>query len=84
MPPGRLGDRLLFLRTFHDHPVRRDLSYSADLPLAAVAVANMDDTGDTAALAMCVLIVATNLVVRLLYGAATAGVRRRARVWTNR
>lgn len=59
--------------------------YSADLPLAAVAVANMDDAGDTAAaLAMCVLIVATNLVVRLLYGAATAGVRRRARVWTNR
>ncbi len=59
--------------------------YSADIPLAAVAVANMDDAGDTAAaLAMCVLIVATNLVVRLAYGAATAGVRRRARVWTNR
>ncbi len=59
--------------------------YSADLPLAAVAVANMDDAGDTAAaLAMCVLIVATNLVVRVLYGACTAGVRRRARVWTNR
>jgi len=59
--------------------------YSADLPLAAVAVANPDDAGDTAAaLAMCVLLVAANLVVRLLYGAATAGVRRRARVWTNR
>jgi iron(III) transport system permease protein len=59
--------------------------YSADLPLASVAVANMDDAGDTAAaLAMCVLIVATNLVVRLLYGACTSGLRRRARVWTNR
>jgi iron(III) transport system permease protein len=59
--------------------------YSADLPLASVAVANMDDAGDTAAaLAMCVLIVTTNLVVRLLYGACTSGIRRRARVWTNR
>lgn len=59
--------------------------YSADLPLASVAVANMDDAGDTAAaLAMCVVIVATNLVVRMVYGVCTAKVRRRARVWTNR
>jgi len=59
--------------------------YSADIPLAAVAVANMDDAGDTvAALAMCVLIVATNLVVRMVYGLCTAGVRRRARVWMQR
>jgi iron(III) transport system permease protein len=59
--------------------------YSADIPLAAVAVANMDDAGDTApALAMCVVIVATNLLVRMLYGACTTGLRRRARIWTNR
>ncbi|NDY58963.1 putative 2-aminoethylphosphonate ABC transporter permease subunit [Desulfovibrio sulfodismutans] len=59
--------------------------YSADIPLAAVAVANMDDAGDTAAaLAMCVLIVATNLVVRMVYGLCTAGVRRKARVWMQR
>ncbi|GFK92992.1 Molybdenum transport system permease protein ModB [Fundidesulfovibrio magnetotacticus] len=59
--------------------------YSADLPLAAVAVANMDDAGDTAAaLAMCVVIVATNLAVRILYGACTAGLQRRARAWQTR
>ncbi len=59
--------------------------YSADLPLAAVAVANMDDAGDTAsALAMCVVIVATNLLVRMLYGLATSGLERRARAWTRR
>jgi len=59
--------------------------YSADLPIAAVAVANMDDAGDTApALAMCVLIVTANLLVRLLYGLATSRVQSRSRAWTNR
>jgi iron(III) transport system permease protein len=59
--------------------------YSADLPLAAVAVANMDDAGDTAsALAMCVVIVAANLAVRVLYGLATARLQRRSLAWTRR
>lgn len=59
--------------------------YSADLPLAAVAVANMDDAGDTAAaLAMCVVIVATNFVVRMLYGVCTARLQRRAKAWKTR
>jgi len=59
--------------------------YSADLPIAAVAVANMDDAGDTAsAIAMCMLIVVTNLVARLLYGFATSGLQNRTRAWTKR
>jgi iron(III) transport system permease protein len=56
--------------------------YTADIPLAAVAVANMDDAGDIApACAMSVLIVAANVAIRLLYGLITAGLRRRSRAW---
>jgi iron(III) transport system permease protein len=56
--------------------------YSADLPLASVAVANMDDAGDTApAAAMSVLIVAANIAVRGLYTAATHRLRRRSQAW---
>lgn len=41
---------------------------SADLNLAAVALVNMEDAGDVAAAAaMAVLIVITNIIVRLLY-----------------
>ncbi len=59
--------------------------YSADLPIAVVAVANMDDAGDTApALAMCVLIVATNLVVRMIYGLLASGLQKRAGAWSKR
>jgi iron(III) transport system permease protein len=57
--------------------------YSADIPLATVAVANMDDAGDTAAAAaMSMLVVLVNLGVRLLYEAGTRTVRRRAQAWT--
>lgn len=56
--------------------------YSADIPLASVAVANMDDAGDTApACAMSVLIVGTNLAVRLIYGLLTRGMKRRTQAW---
>lgn len=42
--------------------------YSPDIPLASVAVANMDDAGDTAsACAMSILIVAVNIVVQRIY-----------------
>jgi iron(III) transport system permease protein len=59
--------------------------YSADIPLASVAVANMDDAGDTApACAMSVLIVGTNLAVRLLYGLLTRGMKRRTQAWVVR
>ncbi len=59
--------------------------YSADLPLASVAVANMDDAGDIApACAMSVLIVAANIGVRLIYGFLTSGIRRRSQSWAAR
>jgi iron(III) transport system permease protein len=57
--------------------------YSADIPLASVAVANMDDAGDIApACAMSVLIVAANIAVRILYSLVTRGIRRRSQAWT--
>ncbi len=59
--------------------------YSADIPLASVAVANMDDAGDIApACAMSILIVAANVVARMVYGAATRGLKRRGEAWTKR
>ncbi|WP_218188027.1 ABC transporter permease subunit [Desulfosarcina cetonica] len=59
--------------------------YSADLPLASVAVANMDDAGDVApACAMSVLILLTNLTVRILYGFLTRRIKTRSQAWANR
>jgi iron(III) transport system permease protein len=59
--------------------------YSADIPLASVAVANMDDAGDIApACAMSVLIVLTNIAVRFTYGILTRGIKRRSQAWANR
>ena len=56
--------------------------YSADLPLASVAVANMDDAGDVASgAAMSVLIVLINVAARLGYGALTRGLHRRTQAW---
>jgi len=56
--------------------------YGADIPLASVAVANMDDAGDTApACAMSILIVGANILVRLLYGLGTGGLKRRSQAW---
>lgn len=58
--------------------------YSADLPLASVAVANMDDAGDIAsAAAMSVLIVLTNITARIVFGLLTKGVQRRSQAWMN-
>ncbi|GAB7024436.1 putative 2-aminoethylphosphonate ABC transporter permease subunit [Salidesulfovibrio brasiliensis] len=59
--------------------------YSADIPLASVAIANMDDAGDIApACAMGVLVVFINVVVRLLYSLLTKGVKRRTQLWAVR
>ncbi|MFH1137289.1 MAG: putative 2-aminoethylphosphonate ABC transporter permease subunit [Pseudomonadota bacterium] len=59
--------------------------YSADIKPAAAAIANMDDAGDIApACAMSVLVVLTNILARLLYGACTRGLRRRADAWLAR
>jgi iron(III) transport system permease protein len=57
----------------------------ADTGLASVAVINMEDAGDTqAAVAMCLLILATNLGVRLFYDLASLGIRRRTEAWRAR
>jgi iron(III) transport system permease protein len=59
--------------------------YSADLPLASVAIANMDDAGDVApACAMSILVIVTNLVVRILYGWLTKGMQQKTQAWTAR
>ena len=59
--------------------------YSADIPLASVAVANMDDAGDIApASAMSILIVLTNLAVRIGYTTLTRGIKKRSQAWAQR
>ncbi len=59
--------------------------YSADIPLASVAIANMDDAGDVApACAMGVLVILTNILVRILYGALTGKLRKKTQAWTTR
>jgi iron(III) transport system permease protein len=59
--------------------------YPADIPLAAVAIVNMDDAGDTApAAAMSTLIVLTSIGVRLIYWFGTKGLRQRTQAWLQR
>lgn len=56
--------------------------YSADFKLAAISIVNMDDAGNLAsAAAMSVLIVLTNIVVRVLYEFALKGLRKRNEKW---
>ncbi|PEC22432.1 putative 2-aminoethylphosphonate ABC transporter permease subunit [Bacillus cereus] len=56
--------------------------YAADFKLAAVSIVNMDDAGNVAsAAAMSVLIVATNIVVRVLYEWGTKALRNRTSQW---
>ncbi len=59
--------------------------YPANLPLAAVAIVNMDDAGDiAAAAAMSTLIVLTSLGVRVMYFWLTKGLRQRSEAWLHR
>ncbi|WP_188540821.1 putative 2-aminoethylphosphonate ABC transporter permease subunit [Paenibacillus segetis] len=59
--------------------------YSADLKLASVAIVNMDDAGDIApAAAMSILIVITNIVVRLGYELLTKQLRKKSQAWQKR
>ncbi|WP_228055335.1 hypothetical protein [Gloeocapsopsis crepidinum] len=56
--------------------------YPPTLPVAAVAIVNMDDAGDTAAAAaMATLIVFTSIGVRILYWFLTRGVQQRTQAW---
>lgn len=57
--------------------------YSADIPLASVAIANMDDAGDIApACAMSMLVVFTNIIVRTVYSLGTKKIKERTQAWT--
>lgn len=59
--------------------------YPATIPLAAVAIVNMDDAGDIApAAAMSALIVCTSIGVRLLYSFFTQGLQKRTQAWLKR
>jgi len=59
--------------------------YPAAIPLAAVAIVNMDDAGDIApAAAMSTLIVCTSIGVRLIYSFLTKGLHRRSQAWLNK
>lgn len=59
--------------------------YTPDTVLASVAVLNMDDAGDTAAAAaMATLIVASSLVVTLLFNGLGWLLNRRAQAWRRR
>ena len=56
--------------------------YSPTIRLAAVAIVNMDDAGNTAsAAAMSVMIILASLLVRLGHGAAAGLVQRRTQRW---
>ncbi|MBB5018596.1 iron(III) transport system permease protein [Chitinivorax tropicus] len=58
------------------------LLYTPEHPLAAIAVVQMDDAGDTAAAAaMATLIVAANLLACLVFNLLTRGVARRSMRW---
>ncbi|MFC0274573.1 putative 2-aminoethylphosphonate ABC transporter permease subunit [Metabacillus herbersteinensis] len=53
--------------------------YSADFKLAAISIVNMDEAGNVAtAAAMSVLIVVTNIAVRVLYEVASKQIRKKA------
>ncbi len=59
--------------------------YSPNLRLAAVAIVNMDDAGDTAtAAAMSALVILTSVDMRLLYEVAARQLYRRTQRWKTR
>ncbi|MBD2304465.1 putative 2-aminoethylphosphonate ABC transporter permease subunit [Chroococcidiopsis sp. FACHB-1243] len=59
--------------------------YPPTLPVAAVAIVNMDDAGDTAAAAaMSALIVFTSIGIRILYWFLTQGLQKRTQAWLQR
>lgn len=59
--------------------------YPPTFPVAAVAIVNIDDAGDTAAAAaMSTLIVFTSIGVRILYWFFTRGLQQRTQAWRSR
>lgn len=59
--------------------------YTADTKLASISIVNMTDAGDTApAAAMSIIIVLTNIIVRVVYEFATKKIRKRTQAWQQR
>ncbi len=59
--------------------------YTSRLPLASVAVVNMDDAGDTAAAAaMCMLIIGANILVRAVAEGICVLFARKTQIWRKR
>lgn len=59
--------------------------YTADFKLAAISIVNMDDAGNLAsAAAMSVLIIMTNIVVRVLYELVTKALRKKNGKWQSK
>ncbi|KGX94019.1 phosphonate ABC transporter permease [Pontibacillus halophilus JSM 076056 = DSM 19796] len=58
--------------------------YSADWKLASIAIVNMDDAGDIApAAAMALLIIGTNILVRVAYEFGLRNIRKKTSAWQN-
>lgn len=56
--------------------------YPPSIHLASVSVMKMDEAGDLApAAAMCIFIISTCVIVRILFGLAIWGLERRAQRW---
>lgn len=59
--------------------------YTADFKVAAISIVNMDDAGNLAsAAALSVLIILTNIVVRVLYEIATKMIRQKNMKWQSK
>ncbi|MGW9018865.1 putative 2-aminoethylphosphonate ABC transporter permease subunit [Priestia megaterium] len=59
--------------------------YTADFKLSAISIVNMDDAGNTAsAAAMSVLIILTNIIVRVLYETITKVIRQKHSTWQSK
>ncbi len=59
--------------------------YTADTKLASISIVNMTDAGDTApAAAMSIIIVLTNIFVRIMYEFVTKKIRNKTQAWQQR
>lgn len=59
--------------------------YTTDFKLSAISIVNMDDAGNMAlAAAMSVLIILTNIIVRVLYEKITKVIRQKHSTWQSK
>ena len=72
----------VLLRKFNGNCIGSCIPICTDFKLATVSIVNMDDAGNVApANAMSVLIVVTNIVVRVVYEWGTKALRNRTSQW---